>query len=99
MSPVYNPDDWNKKFDLKLKYDPMNTSIVDKILIQYKHDEVLEYIKQLWDLIDYQRKTMAELNKQLVSARHKIAWNKYTKNQIENPQIVDKPKRSDTMGC
>lgn len=99
MSPVYNPDDWSEEFDLTLKYEPMSETNINRILTQYKHDDILNYIKQLWDLIDYQRKTMMELNKQLVAYRHKIAWNKYNKDQNENPSNLDKPKRSDTMGC
>ncbi len=99
MSPMYNPDDWSKEFDLTLKYEPMSEANINRILTQYKHDDILAYIKELWNLIDYQRKIMAELNKQLVAIRHKIAWKRYDKDESVFTEHLDKPKRSDTMGC
>lgn len=77
MSPMYNPDDWSEEFDLRLKYEPMNSSNIDKILTQYKNDEVLKYIKELWNLIDYQRKVMADQTKVIVTLKHKEAWKRY----------------------
>lgn len=103
MSPMYNPDDWNKEFDLTLKYEPMSENNVNKILNQYKHDEVLDYIKQLWNLIDYQRKTISEQTKQIVAIKHQVAWKRYDKPIEEYDSstrtYVDKPSKSGNMSC
>jgi hypothetical protein len=96
---MYNPEDWSEEFDLTLKYEPMSENTINKMLIQYKHDDVLNYIKELWNLIDYQRKTMTELNKQLVAIKHKVAWKRYDKDDSIFTEHLDKPKRTDTMGC
>lgn len=99
MSPMYNADDWSKEFELTLKYEPMSSSTVNKILTQYKDNEVLNYIKELWDLIDYQRKLVSEQTKQLVAMKHKVAWKRYDKDDSVFTQHLDKPPRTDTMGC
>jgi len=99
MSPMYNPDDWSKEFDLTLKYEPMSENSVNRILTQYKHDEILNYIKELWNLIDYQRKMINDQTKQIVAIKHKIAWKRYDKDDIVFTEHLDKPKRHDTMGC
>ena len=103
MSPMYNPDDWSEEFDIKLKYEPMNSSTINNVLTQYKNDEVLNYIKQLWDLIDYQRKVMADQTKVIVAIKHKVAWKRYDKeidnNDPVNRTSVDKPAKSGNMSC
>lgn len=99
MSPMYNPDDWNKEFDMILKYEPMNENTINRILTQYKHDDVLNYIKDLWNLIDYQRKTMTELNKQLISIRHKVAWKRYDLPETKFETNIDKPCKDGNMSC
>ena len=96
---MYNADDWSEEFDLTLKYEPMNSSTINKILTQYKNDDILDYIKQLWNLIDYQRKTIAEQTKTIVAIKHKVAWKRYDKDEPIFTEHLDKPKRSDTMGC
>lgn len=103
MSPMYNPEDWDKEFDLTLKYEPMNENAINKILVQYKRDEILDYIKKLWNLIDYQRKTISEQTKQIVAIKHKIAWKRYDKpiDQYDESTrtYVDKPPKSGNMSC
>lgn len=99
MSPMYNPDDWSEEFDIKLKYEPMNSSTINNILTQYKNDEVLNYIKQLWDLIDYQRKVMVDQTKEIVAIKHKVAWKRYDPNESVFTDHLNKPKRTDNMGC
>jgi len=99
MSPMYNPDDWSQEFDMTLKYEPMSSSTINNILTQYKNDEVLNYIKQLWDLIDYQRKYISEQTKTIVATKHKVAWKRYDKDESVFTEHLDKPKRTDTMGC
>lgn len=96
---MYNPNDWSDEFDIKLKYEPMNSSIINKILTQYKNDDVLNYIKELWNLIDYQKKIITEQTKQIVAIKHKVAWKRYDKDESVFTEHLDKPKRTDTMGC
>ena len=99
MSPMYNADDWGKEFDMTLKYEPMSNSTVNKILIQYKHDEILNYIKELWNLIDYQRKLLDEQTKQIVAIKHKIAWQRYDLSEQSFKVAIDKPPKSGNMSC
>lgn len=98
MSPMYNPDDWSKDFDMTLKYEPMSSSIINKILIQYKNEEVLDYIKELWNLIDYQRKLITEQNKKIVAFKHQTAWVRYDKPETNNPDL-NKPEKSGNISC
>lgn len=103
MTPMYNPEDWEKEFDLTLKYDPVNSSTVNKIVSQYKRDEILDYIKQLWSLIDYQRKIISQQTQQIVAFKHKEAWKRYDKPIEEydpsTRKYVDKPDKSGNMSC
>jgi hypothetical protein len=85
---MYNPDDWSKNFDLTLKYKPMDSNTINKVLVQYKHEEVLGYIKELWSLIDYQRKLLTEQTKTIVALKHHKAWERY-----------DKPEKSGNISC
>jgi len=99
MSPMYNADDWSQEFDMTLKYEPMSSSTVNTILTKYKDHECLDYIKELWNLIDYQRKTILEQTKTIVAIKHKVAWKRYDKEESVFTEYLDKPKRTDTMGC
>jgi len=99
MSPMYNPDDWSQQFDMTLKYEPMSNSTVNTILTKYKDHECLEYIKQLWNLIDYQRKYISEQTKAIVAMKHKVAWKRYDKDESIFTDHLNKPKRTDNMGC
>jgi hypothetical protein len=99
MSPMYNPDDWSEEFDIILKYEPMSETNINRILVQYKHDDVLNYIKELWNLIDYQRKYISEQTKQIVAMKHKVAWKRYDKDESVFTEHLNKPKRTDSGGC
>lgn len=86
-----------------LTYDPVNPSIVNDILTKYKNHEIIHYISDLYNLIEYQRKVIADQNKTIVSLRHKVAWEQYDK-PIEHydPSVrkfVDKPPKSGNMSC
>ena len=54
MSTEYDPDYNPDSYDMTLKYKPMDLSTVNEILTKYKNDPVLDYIKDLYNLIDYQ---------------------------------------------
>jgi|GEM_PF-5975342 len=99
MSPMYNPGDWEKEFDIELKYRPMSESTVNKILIQYKHDDILNYIKELWSLIDYQRKLISDYNKEIIALKHKEAWKRYDLPDIRFHNTIDKPAKSGNISC
>lgn len=99
MSPMYNPDDWSKEFDVILKYEPMSESTINRILIQYKNDDVLNYIKDLWNLIDYQRKLISDYSKEIISLKHKQAWKRYDLPEDKFKVSIDKPPKSGNMSC
>jgi hypothetical protein len=93
--PNWNPDD----YDMTLKYEPMNSSKINNILSQYKNDEVLSYIKELWNLIDYQRKIISKQTQEIVAIKHKVVWKRYEKGDSVFTEHLDKPQRTDTMSC
>jgi hypothetical protein len=69
--------------DGTFKYDPVNTNRVNQILTEYRGQPVLDYIIELYKLIDYQKDLINRQEKQLVSLRHIDAWKHYDK-PIEN---------------
>lgn len=99
MSPVYNPDDWSEKFNIQLKYNPMSEFTINKILTQYKNDEIINYIKELWNLIDYQRKLISDSNKEIVALKHKEAWKRYDLSDEKFKKPIDKSSKSGNMSC
>lgn len=96
---MYNPDDWDKEFKIELKYEPMSDSTINRVLVQYKHDDILNYIKELWDLIDYQRKMISTYNKEIIALKHKEAWKRYDLPDIAFVSPIDKPAKSGNMSC
>lgn len=80
MNETYNPNWSPDDYDMTLKYEPMSESYVNKILIQYKHDEILDYIKQLWKLIDYQKQIIWQQRKEIIAIKHKEVWKRYDKH-------------------
>jgi len=103
MSEKYDPN-WNPNdYDMTLKYSPMDLSKVNNILTQYKGQAILDYIIELYKLIEYQRKRLSEQEKQLVALKHTEAWKHYDK-PMENydpttRKYVDKPPKSGNMSC
>lgn len=63
--------------EYKFKYDPVNQSKVNEILSKYKGQEVLEYIIDLYKLIDYQKELILNQNRQLIALKHTEAWKHY----------------------
>jgi hypothetical protein len=77
----------------------MSSTTVNKILIQYKNDDIINYIKELWNLIDYQRKLISEYNKEIIAFKHKEAWKRYDLPDEKFKVCVDKPPKSGNMSC
>ena len=103
MTETYDPN-WNPNdYDMTLKYEPMDQSKISYILEVYKNEQVLEYIKQLWKLIDYQKQEILKQRKEIIAIKHKVAWKHYDKEvdyaDPKNRVNSNKPKRTDTMGC
>jgi hypothetical protein len=97
MSTKYDPD-WNPdSHDMTLKYKPMDLSTVNDILTRYKDNPVLDYIKDLYKLIDYQSKVIWEQRKEIIAVKHKEAWKRYDKPEEDydpsTRKFVDKHKR------
>jgi hypothetical protein len=103
MSQIYDPN-WNPDdYDMTLKYEPMNNSNINDILTRYKNEPVLDYIKDLWKLIDYQKQEIWKQRKEIIAVKHKIAWKHYDKEvdytDPKNRVSSNKPNRTDEMGC
>jgi hypothetical protein len=90
-------------WDGTFKYDPVDISTVNNILTQYKGQSVLDYIIELYKLIEYQRQRLSEQEKQIIALKHTEAWKHYDK-PIENydpstRKYLDKPPKSGNMSC
>ena len=62
-----------------LKYEPMSPSKIETILEAYKHEQIIDYIKELWELISYQKDIIKEQRVEIISMKHKTAWRRYDK--------------------
>jgi hypothetical protein len=88
-------------WDGTFKYDPVDISTVNNMLTQYKGQPVLDYIIELYKLIEYQRQRLSEQEKQIIALKHTEAWKHYDKS-IENydpstRKYLDKPPKSGNM--
>jgi hypothetical protein len=97
--PNWNPDD----YDMSLKYGPMDLSKVSNILTQYKGQPVLDYIIELYKLIEYQKQRIFQQEKEIIAFRHEKAWKHYD-NPIENydpatRKNINKPPKSGNASC
>lgn len=86
-----------------LKYDPVSTSKVNEILSKYKGHEILSYVVDLFNLIEYQKQIIFEQEKRIIAFKHHTAWEHYNK-PIESydpvtRKYVDKPPKSGNMSC
>jgi len=99
----YDPD-WNKDdYDMTLKYDPINLSKVKSVLTQYKGQPVLDYIIELYKLIEYQKQRIFQQEKEIIALRHEKAWKHYD-NSIENydpatRKNINKSPKSGNTSC
>jgi lauroyl/myristoyl acyltransferase len=66
----------------------MRSDKVNEILSKHKDNPLLDYVKDLWALIDTIEKNREYDRKQLVACRHKLAWKMYDKNTEDyDPEI------------
>ena len=74
----------------QLKFYCMREDKVNEILSQHKDNPLLDYVKDLWTLIDTIEKNRDYDQRQLVACRHKLAWTMYDKK----PEDYDPETRS-----
>lgn len=91
-------------WDGTFKYEPMNESRVNEILTIYKGQPVLDYIIELYRLIEYQRQLINQQEKQLIALKHHEAWKHYDKlddtYDAKTRQYSNRsPKSSDNRSC
>jgi hypothetical protein len=90
-------------WDGTFKYDPVDISTVNNTLTQYKGQPVLDYIIELYKLIEYQRQRLSEQEKQIIALKHTEAWQHYDKSlESYDPstrKYLDKPPKSGNMSC
>jgi hypothetical protein len=90
-------------WDGTFKYDPVDISRVNNILTQYKGQPVLDYIIELYKLIEYQRQRLSEQEKQIIALKHTEAWKHYDKSthsyDLSTRKYLDKPPKSGNMSC
>jgi hypothetical protein len=63
----------------KLKYEPMKEKTIQQILEIYGNEPIIEYIKELWSLISYQKDTIVQQRIEIIACKHKEAWKRYDK--------------------
>lgn len=69
----------------------------------YKGDSVLEYIEELWNLIEYINKRNENDRQSLIAFKHKHAWKEYDKDAaLYNPETrtySKPPKTGENYSC
>lgn len=89
--------------NLPLKYDPVSLNKVNSILTTHKDNVLIEYIKELYNLIEYQRQRIKEQEQIIIAVKHKEAWKRYDRPDSEydtnTRKYVDKPPKSGNMSC
>ncbi len=70
-------------WDGTFKYNAVDPSRINEILSKYKGQEILDYIIELYRLIDYQKDLINQQEKKMIAFKHSEAW-KYYDKPIEN---------------
>lgn len=63
----------------KFKYDPMTENRARDIINKYENEPVMDYIKELWELIRYQKDIIAQQRIEIIGQKHKNSWKIYDK--------------------
>ena len=61
----------------KFKYDPMTEKRAGEIVKQYETQPVMEYIKELWELIHYQKDIITQQRIEIIGRKHQDSWKVY----------------------
>lgn len=87
------------------KFYCMRQEKINEILSQHKENPLLEYVKELWNLIDYINKRNEKDRVALIALKHKTAWSQYDKDpELYDPQTrgyrkEKPPKTGDNYSC
>lgn len=74
-------------WDGTFKYESVSSTKVNQILTEYKGEKVLDYIIELYRLIEYQRDLINQQEKKMIAFKHNEAWKHYDKPiQNYNPK-------------
>jgi hypothetical protein len=63
----------------KFKYDPMTENRAEEILKHHEGQPVIDYIKELWELIHYQKDIIAKQRIEIIGRKHQDSWKHYDK--------------------
>lgn len=84
----------SSKNNIPLKYECVNPIKVNDIITKYKDQPILDYIKDLYSLIEYQRKLITKQEKEIIAIKHVEAWKHYDRPieeyDITNRKYIDK---------
>ena len=76
----------------------MRQQKIDEILTKHKDNPLLDYVKDLWNLIDTIEKNREFDQRMLTACRHKLAWKMYDKDPSDyNPETrtySDRPAKT-----
>lgn len=86
-------------WDGKFKYEPMSPDKVKLIMDAYKNEQVYDYIMELYEVINYQKDMINQQRVEIIALKHKEAWKRYDLPESKFTEHLDRPKRTDTMGC
>lgn len=72
------------------KFYCMRQKKIHDVLTQYKENPLLDYVKELWNLIDYINQRNEKDRIALIALKHKKAWSHYDKD----PELYDESTRT-----
>ena len=76
---------------------------IHDILSQHKDNLLLDYVKELWSLIDYINQRNEKDRRVLIALKHKTAWSHYDKNpslyNSETRTYSKPPKTGENYSC
>lgn len=81
-------------WDGKFKYEPMSPDKVKTIMDAYQHEQVYDYIMELYELIHYQKDMINKQRVEIVSLKHKEAWKRYDLPESKFQPSIDKSQSS-----
>lgn len=86
-------------WDGKFKYEPMSPDKIKLIMEAYKHEQVYDYIMELYELIHYQKDMINQQRLEIISLKHQEAWKRYDLPDNKFQVSVDKPPKCGNIPC